>query len=257
MATVEDIPTDLALEIGEDLDPAKFIAAVREFFGLVSELSRPTPAGVFAGVEIGLAGEIEVPWRVKVRQGSNIIALDIPAAYRADNGFRYPYWKLREGTDALVSGRLGSDALTDKAIGHAKRLSELTRYRGGIVPMRIWVERRPFDYGPQVADYIREEERSSYHDFGTLEGTLNAITDKNGAIEIKVSDPLWSQAIPCKVSDEQLPGAMAAFRKRVELSGIINYNRLGRPTSIRVEKLLMMPDDSTLPAAADIWGLLA
>lgn len=244
MAEADDIPTDLALEIGEDLEPSKFLAAVRDFVGLVNELVQPAD------------GQPDFDWRIKVRQGSNIVALDAPKVRETNAPFA-ALNAMQDGTHALVDGQLGAPVLTDKALGFAKRLSDIGRSSRGIVPIRIWVRRIPFNFGPEIAEHIREAEHSSYHDYGTLEGTLNAIADRNGVIEIKVADPIWPQAIPCKVSDRQLPAAMAAFRKRVELAGLINYNRLGRPTSISVERLERLPDDSTLPTAQDVRGLLA
>ena len=38
-ATPDQIPTDLALEIGENLSPDRFMAAARAFFGYVQEIS--------------------------------------------------------------------------------------------------------------------------------------------------------------------------------------------------------------------------
>lgn len=102
---------------------------------------------------------------------------------------------------------------------------------------------------------FRQDEASSYNDYGTLEGTLRAISDQSGGLEIRIQDPLWKRAIPCRVSDDQIEDAMGAFRRRVEVTGLIHYNRLGRPTSIRMEGLTTLPDDKDLPTAADIRGL--
>lgn len=110
---------------------------------------------------------------------------------------------------------------------------------------------------PSDVDLVRRDEATSYNDFGTLEGTLRAISDQSGSLEIRIHDPLWKRAIPCRVSDEQIDDAMSALRKRVEVAGVIHYNRLGRPTSIRMESLTALPDDSSLPTAADVRGILA
>lgn len=244
MATRDEIPTDLALEIGDDLEPRKFIAAVREFFGLTDELAR-LPA----------TGET-VEWRVKVREGSNIVAFGVGHSSDA-NAVTAALHRVSEGTRALRQGDFSAPVLTEKAIQHAKRLSDLTKGSAHAIPMRIWVFRKPENFGPEVGELVRQDEATSYHDFGTLEGTLRAISDNAGGLEIRVQDPLWGRAIPCRVADAKIDEAMAAFRHRVEVAGMIHYNRAGRPTSINMESLTILPDDSTLPTAADVRGIFA
>ncbi|MEM1285391.1 MAG: hypothetical protein AAGH43_08385 [Pseudomonadota bacterium] len=241
MATRDDIPTDLALEIGDDLEPGRFVSACKEFFGLTKELT------VSPGSE-------DLRWRVKVREGSNIIAL---APNAEANVLRATIERMRLATDALAAGDFEFTGLTEKAIQHAKRLSDLTKAGKHVVPMRLWFSRVPMPFGPEIGELIRQEESGSYDDFGTLEGTLKAISDQVGGLEIRIHDPLWNRAIPCRVLDEQIDDAMAAFRKRVEVTGLIHYNQAGRPTSIRMESLTPLPDDRSLPTVADVRGMFA
>ena len=46
------------------------------------------------------------------------------------------------------------------------------------------------------------------------------------------------------------------FRKRVEVSGIIHYRKNGMPISIEAEQIIALPDDSELPTAEDVRGIL-
>lgn len=243
MATRDDIPTDLALEIGDDLEPRRFVAALREFFGLTDELAQvPRDQGL--------------SWRVRVREGSNIVALSV-GGQTDSNIVRTALQRMHDGVAALVDGDFASPALSEKAIQHGKRLSDLTKTGSHVTPMRIWLSKSPINFGPEIADLVRQDEASSYNDFGTIEGTLRAIADQSGGLEIKILDPLWKRAIPCRVNDNQIELAMSAFRRRVEVSGPIHYNRLGRPTSIRMESLAILPDDKDLPTAAQVRGLFA
>lgn len=241
MATKDDIPTDLALEIGEDLEPRRFVAACREFFCLTEELAMAPDAG-------------KLGWRVKVREGSNIVALD-PVSEA--NVLSAALSRMTTATSALVSGDFDHPCLTEKAIQHAKKLSDLTKNGKTTVPMRIWFSKEPIVIGPDIAENIRELERSSYSDFGTLEGTLKAITDHAGGLEIRIHDPLWARPIPCKVADGNVEDALSAFRHRVEISGLINYNISGRPTSIKMERLSVLPSDDELPTNSDVMGIFA
>lgn len=241
MATKGDIPTDLALEITADLEPRRFVATLREFFGLTEELTQAQP-------------EASVKWRVQVREGSNIIALSV-AGESDPKAVETAIQRIHEATLALVQGDLSAPVLTEKAIQHAKRLSDLTKSAEQVFPMRFWLSRQPIDFGPEVAELVRQDEANSYSDYGTLEGTLKAIADQSGGLEIRIYDLLWRRAIPCRVRDDQIEEALNAFRRRVEISGTIHYNRLGRPTSIRMESLAILPDDRDLPTAAEIKGL--
>lgn len=241
MATKDDIPTDLALEIGDDLEPRRFVAALREFFGLTNELAQVPKHEC-------------VDWRVQVRQGSNIIALSV-AGGSDINVVSAALARMNEGTLALIHGDFSSPVLTERAIQHAKKLSDLTKQGRHVTPMRFWLTKSPIEFGPEVGDLVRQDEASSYNDFGTLEGTLKAISDQSGGLEIRIQDPLWNRAIPCRVNDDQIEEAMSAFRQRVEVTGLIHYNRLGRPTSIRMESLATLPNDKDLPTADQIQGL--
>lgn len=244
MATVGDIPTDLALEIGDDLEPARFIAAVRAFFDLANELAQfPSQDGV-------------ANWRVKVSEGSNIVAL-YPSPTISENVHSAAIQRIHEGTEAIVSGELYTPVLSDKAVDCARRLSDLTTSGDRKIPMRIWVSRQPIEYGPQVAENVKEEKASAYDDFGTIEGTLRVIADRSGALEIKIYDPLWDRPIPCRTSEDQIENAIRGFRKRVEVSGMIHYNNKGRPTSIRVDTMTILPDDEELPKIGEVVGILS
>ena len=64
MATPEQIPSDLTLEIETNLSPEAFLAASRNFFGFVEEIAASVDAGE------------KMEWQVKVREGSNLLALD-------------------------------------------------------------------------------------------------------------------------------------------------------------------------------------
>lgn len=243
MADARDIPSDVALEIGDDLEPSRFLTAIREFFALTAELAALPGAGN------------GVPWRVQVRSGSNIVALN-PARAVDATVLSAALQRLREGAAALVSGQVDAPVLTEKALRHAKALSDVARDDDRTIPIRLWILHEPTQFGAEVADHIRAHEDTSYADFGTLEGTLKAIAETSGSLEIKIHDPVWPRPIPCRVREDAVEEAIGAFRKRVEVAGMIRYNRHGWPVRIDVETLAVLPDDAALPSAADVRGLL-
>jgi hypothetical protein len=243
MATADDIPTDLALEIGADLDPKRFVAAAREFFAYVES------AAALPGASTRL------DWRVKVREGSSILALaPAPSVLQAEALAAYA--RVEAATKALVSGDFSAATLDDATLEHARKLSDLAVAKDGTVPMQVWVCRRPILFGPDVGNFIREETKPAYHDFGSIEGTLNAIQDAAGGLELRVRDLLWPRPVRCSVPEDMLGDAINHFRKRVELFGEIHYRKDNTPESIRVERLDPLPSDDDLPSIDDVRGLL-
>lgn len=239
MATANDIPTDLALEIGDDLDPRKFLATAKEFFALVDSI-----AGETATFE----------WRVKVRDGSNILAL-FPARNALPEDAQRVLDRFDMAVRSLVSGEINVAILSDAALEHARKLSDLSKVKDGVLPMRIWVSRSPILYGPDVGDSIRKETRPTYWDYGTIEGTLSAIQDSSGGLELRVKDPIWRRAIKCFLPESMLDESIRLFGQRVELFGEIHYRKDDTPDSIRINKITRLPDDDDLPTIDEVRGL--
>ncbi len=243
MATPDQIPSDLTLEIGTDLTPDAFLAAARHFFGFVQEV-----AAEACGKSVG--------WTVKVREGSNLIAV-FPDSLAAADQLAAIYSKFRDGARALMAGDVDGAQLGDKALAHIKGLSQLTASKKQAVTMRFWVEKRPVDLGPKIAEAIQEDWRSDYQDFGTVEGRLQAIRESGNTLKISVRDLLYPRPIDCLLPETMVEETLAKFRKRVEVSGLIHYRKSGAPTSIEVSSIDVLPDDDDLPTPDDVRGILA
>jgi hypothetical protein len=243
MATPDQIPTDLTLEIDADITPEQFMAAARAFFGSVDEVAK------------ALAPEGIVPkWRVQVREGSNLLAVE-PQPTAPPAIVEAVYARMDEAVSSLASGDLQGARVPETALRHLKTLSELTELRGKPVPLRLWVKRKPVALNPEIARVIREDWRADYRDFGTIEGRLTAIQEQ-GTLQLLLKDEWLGQTVRCYVPEEMLPDAFAAFRRRVEVSGMIHYRRNGTPISVEVEGIEPLPNDDDLPSADDVRGLL-
>ncbi len=244
MAMADDMTSDIALEIGADLDPGRFVAVARAFFGLVEAVTA-----------VGHAGR-PLAWHVRVREGSNILALD-PAPSVSPAEATAAIDRIDSAVRALVSGDLAETLLDEEALDNARKLSDLATVKGGATPMRLWVRRSSFNFGPDIGEVIRDETKPAYRDFGSIEGTLNAIQDGAGGLELRIRDPLWRRAIKCSVPEEMLDAAMQYFRQRVEVFGEIYYRNDDTPHSIRVHRLVHLPNDDDLPSIEDVRGLLS
>jgi hypothetical protein len=243
MATPDQIPTDLTLEIDADITPEQFMAAARAFFGSVDEVAR------------ALAPDGIIPrWVVQVREGSNLLAVE-PQPTAPPAIVEAVYTRMDEAVRHLANGDLQGAKVPEAALRHLKTLSELTEIRHKPVPLRLWVKRKPVAFNAEIARVIREDWRSDYKDFGTIEGRLTAIQEQ-GTLQLLLKDEWLGLTVRCYVPEEMLPEAFAAFRRRVEVSGLIHYRRNGTPISVEVEGIEPLPNDDDLPSADDVRGLL-
>lgn len=244
MATPEEIPTDLTLEVGENLSPDRFMAAARAFFGYVDEIAE------------GLSGDSDkVRWVVRVREGSHLIGVD-PVSVASPMAVAAIYSAAEKGLGHIASGDIEGSGLSEGAIKHLRVLSEMTDgSHGKPVPVRIWVRKKPVTVVPEVAHVIREDTKAAYNDYGTVEGRLRAITDQ-GSVQLQLRDELLGITLKAYVNESLLPLAFSNFRKRVEVAGLIHYRRNGMPISVEVSHIEPLPEDDELPSPEAVRGLL-
>ena len=206
--TKKQIPTDLTLEIGDDQSPERFMAAARAFFGYVLEVGRMVaPEGVTP------------QWVVRVREGSNLLAVD-PAPNAIAEVTERIYVRAERGVRDLAAGELEDSGLSEAALAHLRNLAELGEENGQPAsPARIWVKRKPVEVPWQIARTIRDDWRADYHDFGTIEGKLEGILDKNGTLVLQVKRsrgshhcPLLFQRGDADRRVRRLPQARRGFR---------------------------------------------
>ncbi len=246
-ATPDQIPTDLTLEIGENLSPDRFMAAARAFFGYVQEISHA----------IAPDGE-PARWIVRVREGSALLAVD-PSPSLPPEVARTVYARAERGIRHLIDRDIEDSGLPEPALKHLRVLSEMTEAgpnKAPPVPIRLWVEKRPINFEPTIASAIREDGRADYNDYGTIEGRLETIQESYGTLQFQIRDALLRQKVRCYFPEELLPEVFGKFRKRVEVSGIIHYRKNGTPVSIEANRLVDLPDDSELPSFEDARGIL-
>jgi len=244
MAHPEDIPTDLALEIGANLDPKRFIDVARHFFGYVEEVTRQTIAK-------------DAPaWEVIARQGSTILAMRPPEDF-STFALGELYERLGAASASLTRGDVDDSQLSEKALNHIQMLADLRDRQGTKIPVRFWVRKSPTLIGPDVGEYIRESRGREYYDFGSLDGKLQTIQDSGGKLEFRIRDVLYRNPVRCIVGEDLLQTVIDNFRNRVEVFGEIRYSQNGVPLAITVRGIDAMTADSDLPTAEDVRGILA
>lgn len=101
------------------------------------------------------------------------------------------------------------------------------------------------------------KEKTDYHDFGTIEGRLEAFQDTAGSLKIRVKDFLHPKAINCIFPERMLDIVLGSFGERVEIEGRIHYRPDGTPISIEAQIIDVLPQDYDLPTANDVRGIMA
>jgi len=244
MATPDQIPTDLTIDLGDDLSPEEFVAAVRNFMGYVADIT-----------ESQRGDGADIRWTVRVREGSALVGVE-PNASAPKSRLAMIYNKAEFGPTALARGDIAGSGLSEKAIGYLKNLSDLVaKHRNGR-GVNLWVKRKPIGIGAGIAKIVREDWETDYYDFGTIEGRLEAILDAGGALKIRVKDFLYPKAINCVVPERLIDSVLGSFRKRVEIEGRIHYRRDGTPVSIEADVIDVLPEDVDLPSADDVRGIM-
>ena len=244
VATPDTIPSDLTLEIGDNLSPERFLAAVRAFFGYVKEVENlVAPNGD------------DVAWIVHVKEGSALIGIE-PTATTNPNIVQTVYARVADGLKHVAAGDIDGAHLPDNALKYLRTLSDMTdAVRGEPLALRLWVNRKPVAMEPAMSQAINEDWRADYSDYGTIEGKLETIQD-HGALEIRIRDAMFRQPVRCRFPEAMLPTVFESFRKRVEVAGVIHFRKNGAPISITVDKIERLADDSELPTAFEVRGIL-
>lgn len=245
MATADQIPTDLTVDLGDALSPEEFMSAVRHFLGYVAEIT-----------DAQSGDGSEVAWTVRVQEGSVLIGVE-PNQNAPSSRLSMIYQKAEFAALALAAGDAKGAELSEKGVGHLKALSELSSKRPNGKGIRLWVQRRPISIGPSIARFVRDDWESGYRDHGTLEGRLERISDASGSVKIAIKDFLFAKSIVCSVPEALLEKALSSFRKRVEVEGIISFRRDGSPVSIEAQAIEILPEDDELPSASDVSGIMA
>lgn len=246
MATADDIPSDLALEIaGSQITPEKFLRAVRAFFGLVQEVT----------AEI-VGGDGTVEWAVKVNDGSAIVGVD-PASYTVAPAMLDTIRaNVLRGLETLEIDATEPEHFPEAAMKHARDLANVVGTdEDDDTRVRIWVNKKAKPLTHKIVANAIEILRTAYEDHGSIEGRLQVVSEE-GKLHCNVRDPVTGRAIRCVIEETMLPEAFAAFRKRVEVTGQVRYRKDGTPTSIKVESMSVFPEPSQLPSFHDIRGLL-
>jgi hypothetical protein len=234
----------LALE-GEAIPLEKFKQAVTSFLELVESVSSEA---------VG-AGE-KIKWNVSVKSGSAIVKATPERTENTTDAIRAVFDAIPNGIGALSRGITTMPRLFNaNAIRSVKRLATVHELGGnGLTAVKISGNRINKTVTHKVAMTVNQIIGTSYEAYGSIEGKLQALWDRDG-FKFTVFDALLDRRIECYVNDDLIEPAIGGFRKRVRVSGLIQYNKNGLPISVSANEIYQFPPNNKLAGGADVRGI--
>ena len=245
MAAKGDIESDLTLEVGgHAITPDKFLRSVRSFFAILDEVTR----------EVGGKTSV-VRWAVAAKRGSNLIQVSPQPGY--DPSIISVVTKaVADGISQIEERETRPTHFNERALRSLRDLSNVVgRTDSDDTTVRVWVRRDPIDVTPKAAANIIGLLANEHEDYGSLEGRLQTLTER-GRLQFIVYERLWDMQTRCYIPDRLVETALAAFRSRVEVYGLIRYRKDGKTVSIEVDEIRAFPEAEKIPSFRDVHGIL-
>lgn len=225
------------------VSPETLKQAVSAFMDLLIEVSAEVGHGT------------KILWNVSVEKGSRLF-IARPANASSDASSNTVIKAISSGLKALERGTAVTPThFNDRALNAAKRLAML---RGEsdrkLNYLRIRSVGKPCEISSRTTisvDRLVSGQRQAY---GTLEGKLQTLTERGG-LQFTVYDDLFDKGVNCFLEEGTAQSAVQAFGRRVAVSGLIQYDKEGRPVSIRVETIRIFKDVSELPPIKSLRGI--
>lgn len=229
---------------GRRITADRFRRVIDAFFDVVNEIAE------------AVTGETKtIDWIVSVAPGS--INLGVAAEPRKDRV------RATEVAYAIYSGfrelsaRPGArpDFFSDNVL---EKTRELIKLQDGKAITTIQVRRinSKVSLNQKMLVNVERILGGTLAEVGAIEGRLEMISARGG-LHVGVWDALTDRQVRCDIPPNLTERVMAAFKKRVSVSGRIRYRPTGEPVSIDVENIEIFPDRDKLPTADDVYGILS
>ena len=226
---------------GDRISSTVFKKSVNDFFDLIQDIGNRAVGGD------------QIQWFVNVESGSiNVIAspeiqdeIDVQMQNVIDRGI-----------NTIERRAERPEHFSDSALKKLRSLASVKQQESsGVRDIKIWTNGTSHDLTERLVKNVKILLDHSYTDYGSIEGRLQLISEKAN-LKSEVYDDLRDCTIRCYFDSEDTQEVLTAFRKRVSVRGNIKYRRDGTPISIKVEDFTIFRDNSELPTAYDVLGIL-
>lgn len=225
--------------------PDVFKRAINAFIELLKSVSDETTG----------SGK-KIQWNMSVAKGSNNVIARPVADVLTARASSLVIQAIPQGIRRLQKGTTTAPAYFDTdALQAAKELAEIiSSGRNKPSYIRIQSTGTPCEIEERTVASVDRLLGGQHQALGTIEGKLQTISNR-GQLQFVVFDSLYDKGVNCFVEDEMVDQAVQGFGKRVAVSGMIQYDKEGRPVSIRVDSVHIFKAESELPSIDEMHGI--
>ena len=220
------------------------VKALGAFVGLITEVSK------------SIDDQLPVQsWGVSVREGSQIFEVfpndaEIPSRLGYDVASA-----VLDVLDAIEDASESPYVDNDRVVAHIETLSSMAIRDKMPIPVSIVSKHQAKSLTRNIHNNAKQILSWDNEDSGTVDGILNVVSAHSG-YEFKISDFLTNKVVKCIVAEPMLEQAIACFRKRVEVSGLIGYTKQGFPRLVKAETIVPYPEAGEIPHYSELRGIL-
>ncbi len=239
----DEVKGNIALELDVERVPASdFLQAAESFIGLIKEVTKSVKDVVPRD-----------SWEIQVQEGSQVINAIQTEKLSPDEAALITNYLL-DGIDSISECAEIPEQYSERAVEHIKTLGKLVQRNKRDLPIRLLTKQSAASVTRKTYNHASEVLSWKYEDRGTVDGILDVVSARDG-YEIRLCDPIFERSVKCAVSEAQMQEALKAFKKRVEVEGLIRYDRAGRPMSVKVEHITVFPPPEKLPSYKEMRGI--
>ncbi|MFQ5903506.1 MAG: hypothetical protein ACE5JO_07440 [Candidatus Binatia bacterium] len=156
------------------------------------------------------------------------------------------------GLEILQGGKSLPPMFSETALNAVKRLG---RIREGVKTIKIQHRKEVIQITERLAVNIDDLISRTSESVGSFEGTLEMVTIHSQKY-FRVYEPVHGRGIVCYFPPDLLEVVKSSLGDRVAVSGRLRSDRLGKPETITVTDLRVLPEEERLPRPSELRGLV-
>jgi hypothetical protein len=193
-------------------------------------------------------------WNMSVAKGSCVFVAQPVSDTATKNTTERVIHAIRDGMKRLEKGTIAPPTYFDqKALRAARELASLSNEKR-LNYVQFKTAGSPFAISQKTAD-TASKLLGQHQALGSVEGNLQTISVR-GTPQFVVFDSLYDKGVNCFMDEKVMDDAMRAFRKRVTVTGMVQYDKESRPVSIKVDTIKVFKDMSERPPIRELRGIL-
>lgn len=192
-------------------------------------------------------------WNMGVSEGSRLVTATAVADRATEQVAQRVIRAIPDGLRRLEKGTpVPPDLFDQRALRAARELASIPKERK-LTYVTFHAAGNPVLLSEKSAD-TAVKLLGQHQALGSVEGKLQTISER-GTLQFVVFDSLYDKGVNCFMDEGIMEQAMQAFRKRVVVTGMVQYDQEGRPVSIRVDNIRVFKDLNELPPIKEFRGL--